>query len=97
MTIGQREVINYETCIIRASQSSSHQNEVGKKQKQTETRPFLIRSILLWGVMTPNTGVFLQGRQRLGEDRISESTGSIAAEWQNEKMSLTQDKEGWQL
>lgn len=68
-----------------------------EKQKQTETLPFLICSILLWDVMVPNTGVFLQGRQQLGEDRVSESMGPIAAEWYNEKMSLTQDKEGWQL
>lgn len=50
-----------------------------EKQKQTETRPFLIHSILLWDVMVPNTGVFLQGRQQLGEDRVSESMGPTAA------------------
>lgn len=37
MTIGQREVINYETCIIRASQSSSRQNEVGKTKANRDT------------------------------------------------------------
>lgn len=74
MTVGQQEVINYETCIIRALHSSFQQEEAGKTKANRDAA--ISHPQHFAGVSLCPSLVSLEGIQQVGKDRISQSTAT---------------------